>query len=61
VFRVGDRVRLAPSSTWNESEPVGTAAGFVTPDFAPRLAAPDDVIVPWDSGLEMAVLIRVQA
>jgi hypothetical protein len=53
-------VRLAPSSTWNESEPVGTAVGFVTPDFAPRLAAPDDVIVPWDSGLEMAVLIRVQ-
>ena len=53
MFEVGDRVRLARPIASGDREPVGTIAGFIAPEFAVQLAAPDDVIVRWDSGLEL--------
>jgi hypothetical protein len=55
MFRVGDRVRLATPITLGGREPVGTVMGFQTPDFAAHVDAPDDVLVRWDTGLEIPV------
>jgi len=54
MFKVGDRVRLATPIASGSNEPAGTVAGFLTPDFAAHLDTPDDVLVRWDSGLELA-------
>jgi hypothetical protein len=53
MFRLGDRVQLAPRIAPGSDEPVGTVAGFLTPDFAEHVDTPDDVLVRWDSGLEL--------
>jgi hypothetical protein len=54
MFTLGQRVRLADWVASDLSEPRGTVAGFVTPRFAAEVGAPDDVLVRWDSGLELA-------
>lgn len=54
MFKVGDRVWLAQPIGSGGREPLGTVAGFVTPHFAAQTSAPDDVLVRWDSGLELA-------
>jgi len=53
MFQVGDRVQLATPIASSSNEPSGTVAGFLTPDFAAHLDTPDDVLVRWDSGLEL--------
>jgi hypothetical protein len=53
AFEVGDRVQLARAIASDSNEPVGTVVGFVTPDFAARFDTPDDVLVRWDSGIEL--------
>ena len=53
MFKLGDRVRLAVAIASNGREPVGTVTGFATPEFAAHIAAPDDVRVRWDTGLEL--------
>src|SRR3954451_767956 len=42
--------RMAPRTV---REPFGTVIGCVTPTFAARVGAPDDVLVRWNSGLEL--------
>jgi hypothetical protein len=54
MFKVGDRVQLGAPIARDGREPRGTVTGFTTPAFAAELAAPDDVVVRWDSGLELA-------
>jgi hypothetical protein len=54
MFKVGDRVQLGAPIARDGHEPLGTVTGFSTPGFAAELAAPDDVLVRWDSGLELA-------
>jgi hypothetical protein len=53
MFEVGDRVRLAQAFRMDEREPVGTVVGFLKLEFAAVTGAPDDVLVRWDSGLEL--------
>jgi hypothetical protein len=53
TFSVGDRVQLRELVGSSRLEPVGTVAGFLTPPFAAKVSAPDDVVVRWDSGLEL--------
>lgn len=53
MFTVGDRVRLAQPFGVDGREPIGIVTGFVTPQFAAQLDVPDDVLVRWDSGLEL--------
>jgi hypothetical protein len=53
MFKVGDRVRLALRVADGSNEPVGTVAGFLTPSFAAHVETPDDVLVRWDSGLQL--------
>ena len=53
MFQVGDRVQLATPLASGSNEPFGVVAGFRTPDFAAHLETPDDVLVRWDSGLEL--------
>jgi hypothetical protein len=53
MFQVGDRVQLATPIASGSNEPFGTVAGFLRPDFAAHLDTPDDVLVRWDSGLEL--------
>lgn len=53
MFKLGDRVRPAASIGRNGREPVGTVTGFVTPEFAAYVGAPDDVRVQWETGLEL--------
>jgi hypothetical protein len=53
MFEVGDRVRLAQASRSDVREPVGIVIGFLKLDFAAVTGAPDDVLVCWDSGLEL--------
>ena len=54
MFKIGDRVRLSKPIASSDGEPAGTVAGFITPEFAAHLSTPDDVLVRWDSGLEIA-------
>ena len=53
MFEVGDRVRLAQAFRMEVREPVGTVVGFLKPKFAAVIGAPDDVLVRWDSDLEL--------
>jgi hypothetical protein len=53
-FKVGDLVQLREPLASTGREPFGTVTGFVTPSFAAKTGAPDDVVVRWDSGLELA-------
>jgi hypothetical protein len=53
MFAVGDRVRLAKAFRMDVREPVGTVVGFLKPRFAAVTGAPDDVLVRWDTGLEL--------
>jgi hypothetical protein len=55
MFIVGDRVQLRAPTASGGPEPAGTVVGFVTPWFASSVGAPDDVLVRWDTGLEIAV------
>lgn len=54
MFEVGDRVRLIQADRRNGREAVGTVVGFLTPEFAGATGAPDDVLVRWDLGIELA-------
>ena len=57
MFQMGDRVQFAPTNTPHNGEInglLGTVVGFVRPEYATRLEAPDDVVVRWDPGLEFA-------
>lgn len=53
MFDIGNRVRLTQADGWAGREPVGTVVGFLTPQFAAATGAPDDVLVRWDSGIEL--------
>jgi hypothetical protein len=53
MFEIGNRVRPAEPLGLDTYEPVGTVTGFLTLDFAAVTGAPDDVLVRWDSGLEL--------
>jgi len=53
MFDVGDRVRLAKAFRMDVREPIGTVVGFLKPGFAAVTGAPDDVLVRWDTGLEL--------
>ena len=53
IFKLGDRVRPAPPIGRDGRGPVGTVTGFVTPEFATYVNAPDDVRVRWETGLEL--------
>jgi hypothetical protein len=65
MFKLGDRVQLAVAIRPDAHEPVGTVTGFVRPSFAAYVAAPDDVRVRWDTGLELphapATLVHARA
>jgi hypothetical protein len=55
MFSVGDRVRFGPANAHGGLDGLrGTVVGFVTPEYAAALDAPDDVVVRWDSGLQLA-------
>jgi hypothetical protein len=53
MFKRGDRIQLVELIASDGREPVGTVIGFVTPSFAAKVGAPDDVLVRWDFGLEL--------
>jgi hypothetical protein len=53
MFEVGDRVRLVQPDGWAGREAVGTVVGFSTLNFAATTDAPDDVLVRWDSGIQL--------
>ena len=65
MFKLGDRVQLAVPIRSGGREPVGTVTGFVRPGFAAYVAAPDDVRVQWETGLELphapATLVHARA
>ena len=65
MFKLGDRVQLAVPIRSGGREPVGTVTGFVRPSFAAYVAAPDDVRVRWETGLELphapATLVHARA
>ena len=53
MFEIGDRVRPAQAVGVDTLEPLGTVVGFLQLKFAAVTGTPDDVVVRWDSGLEL--------